>query len=466
MPSAVLPYALLVVALGLCFLAFRAGRASTRREALHDVLTGLPNRALFTDRVERALAGARRDGARPVVMLLDLDRFKEINDTLGHHHGDAVLRQVGPRITEVLRSSDTVARLGGDEFGVLLPGAEGGEAVREVADKILEALRRPYPVQGSELEVDASLGIAVFPEHGQDVESLLRRADVAMYTAKGSRSGQEVYGRTSPARPDALALAEDLRRGMEADELSLVFQPKVCLLTGEVHGAEALVRWLHPHRGLVPPSSFVDQADHAGVMRPLTLHVLDRALRQAGVWRASGLELHVAVNISARSLLDRGLPVAVSELLDATGADADTLLLELTEGTIMADPDRARQVLGELDELGVGLSIDDFGTGYSSLGGLQQLPVREVKIDRSFIAGMNGQRGDATTVRATIDIARTHGWRAVAEGIEDEAVRARLAALGCDLGQGYLFSPPVEGDALAAWAAAREASAIDADATF
>jgi diguanylate cyclase (GGDEF)-like protein len=431
-----------------------AGRQAALNEsrALHDVLTGLPNRALFQDRVDRALSAARREKSRPVVMLLDLDRFKEVNDTLGHHRGDELLRLIGPRIEGVLRSSDTVARLGGDEFAVLLPTAPDAEAGAEVGQKILQALERPFKVDGADLEIGASLGIACFPEHGEDVDTLMQRADMAMYVSKGTRSGPELYDASGELRPDPLAVVGDLRRALADGELGVVYQPKIDLSTGEIRGAEALVRWRHPHRGLVLPASFVGHAEHTGLIRPLTMHVLDAALAQVGDWRRHGLEIKVAVNLSMRSLLDRCLIEDVQALLHKWDVPASVLELELTESTIMADPDRAREVMEELHELGVGLSIDDFGTGYSSLGKLKELPVDEIKIDRSFVRDMTSDDDDATVVRSTIDLARNLGPRVVAEGVEDADVRDELAALGCELGQGYFFSRPLEGDDLTAWA--------------
>jgi len=439
----------------------RAGRrvAASEHQALHDGLTGLPNRALFRDRVDRALSAAHREGGQPVVMLLDLDRFKEINDALGHHHGDAVLRQIGPRIAGVLRSSDTVARLGGDEFAVLLPAAPDAEAGAEVGEKILRALSEPFRVGGAELEIEASLGIAVFPEHGADVDSLIQRADGAMYAAKTTRAGHDVVGFARDDRPDPLALAGDLRRALDDGELAVVYQPKVDLTTGRVHSVEALVRWEHPSRGLVLPASFVSHAEHTGLIRPLTMHVLEAALAQVGDWRRAGLDLRVAVNLSVRNLLDRGLPDDVARLLAKWDVPAAALELELTESTIMADPARARSIIEALHELGVGLSIDDFGTGWSSLGNLRQLPVDEIKIDRSFVTGMADDGDDATIVRSTIDLGRNLGLRVVAEGVEDERVSDQLTALGCDLGQGYHFSRPMAGDDVAAWAAGRALAA-------
>jgi diguanylate cyclase (GGDEF)-like protein len=454
------PLALAVLLVPLLTL-HRAGQRAvvTEHQALHDALTGLPNRALFTDRVERALQGARRDGGRVVLMLLDLDRFKEVNDTLGHHHGDALLRQVGPRLAGVLRSSDTVARLGGDEFAVLLPSAPGASAGAEVGDKLLQALRRPFGLGDVEVEVDASLGIAAFPDDGQDVETLVRHADAAMYAAKaGGGGGAERWSRERDGGRDPLAVAGDLRRAIERGELEVVYQPKVHLRTGAVGGVEALVRWRHPERGLVLPSSFVEQAEHTGLMRPLTLHVLEEALTQLRTWAAGGLRLRVAVNLSARGLLDRGLADDVAAVLERCGVRPAALELEVTEATIMADPSRAAEVLRDLAALGVGLSLDDFGTGWSSLGALERLPVDEIKIDRSFVVGLGrGRGGGGAVVRSAIDLGRNLDLRVVAEGVEDEHARRRLAKLGCDLGQGYHFSPPIDGPSLAEWARRRSA---------
>ncbi|HEX8207858.1 MAG TPA: EAL domain-containing protein [Solirubrobacteraceae bacterium] len=453
LPVLVLPLAALQV----------AGRHAMLSEsrALHDVLTGLPNRALFQDRVDRALTAAQRSGTKPVVMLLDLDKFKEVNDTLGHHRGDELLTQVGPRIADVLRSSDTVARLGGDEFAVLLPAAPDPDAGAEVGQKILEALERPFCIDGADLEVGASLGIACFPEHGEDVDTLMQRADMAMYVAKGARSGSQLFDEAG-TRPDPLAVVGDLRRGLSHGELGVVYQPKVDLRTGEVRGVEALVRWDHPSRGIVLPSSFVGHAEHTGLIRPLTMLVLDDALQQVGHWRRAGLSLTVAVNLSMRSLLDRALIEDIKAMLLKWDVPAQALELELTESTIMADPLRSREILVSLHELGVGLSIDDFGTGYSSLGKLKSLPVDEIKIDRSFVVGMAEDHSDATIVRSTIDLARNLGLRVVAEGVEDVRVRDQLRALGCQLGQGWFFSRPLEGDALTEWALARELPAAAA----
>jgi diguanylate cyclase (GGDEF)-like protein len=437
----------------LMLVAYRAGRrsAAVGHHTQHDDLTGLPNRALFRDRVRQALAAAARDGTHVAVMLMDLDRFKEINDTLGHHHGDVLLRQVGPRLTSVLRAGDTVARLGGDEFGVLLPSLPDAHAADGVAAGLLEALKPPFSVHGLKLDVSASIGIACSPAHGQGIDALMRRADIAMYLAKAAQSGYETY---SPAEddysPDRLAMLGDLRRAIEDGELTTAYMPKVDLQTGAVVGMEALVRWLHPQRGLIMPGAFVPYAEHTGLIKPMTMHVLDGALRECDRWRRAGLEIRVAVNLSVRSLLDRQLPDDVAGLLARWDVPPKLLELEITESTIMADPRRSREVLYRLSEMGIGLSVDDFGTGYSSLGYLKRLPVDELKVDRSFVAAMATDPQDRMIVESTIALARNLGLRIVAEGVETEEVRDELARLGCHLGQGYLFGPPIDGDAVLA----------------
>ncbi len=449
---------LLVALLAPVLTAHRAGKLllANEHQALHDALTHLPNRTLLSDRIEQALSVARREGGSVGVLLFDLDHFKEVNDTFGHHYGDLLLRQVAPRVTAVLRASDTVARLSGDEFAVLLPSLPDPGAATEVGEKILRAFERPFATEGVKLEVGVSIGIAVAPEHGEEASTLLQHADAAMYQAKEVSSGYEIFrpNQATEGRERA-SLLGDLRRAMDDGELTVAFMPKVELTTGTVFGAEALVRWRHPQRGIVMPGAFVGHAESTGLIKPLTMYVLDRALRQCDAWRRSGLELRVAVNLSVRNLLDRQLPGDVVRLLEKWSLPPELLELEITEATIMADPLRARGVLERLSKMGIGLAIDDFGTGYSSLGYLRRLPVAEIKIDRSFVTTMASDEHDVSVVRSAIDVGRNLGLRVVAEGIESEAVRDRLAALGCQLGQGYLFSPPLEGDELLAWAVAR-----------
>jgi len=415
-----------------------------RHQALHDTLTGLPNRTLFQDRVEQALLIARRDDYRLAVMIADLDRFKEINETLGHHNGDRLLRLIALRLKSTLRESDTIARLGGDEFGLLLPKLETPGAASQVARKIIKALKdHPLVVGGLTLDVGASIGIAVYPEHGEDVEALLQRADVAMYAAKEALGGYETYrqdhNRYSPSR---LALAGELRRAIEERTLVVYYQPKAELGTGLVNGVEALVRWPHPNRGLLTAGEFVPLAESTGLIRPLTLLVLESALLQLRSWRRAGMDVTVAVNISAANLHDRRFPREVRQLLRKSQVDPAWLELEITESTIMKDSARGLEVLAELAGIGVRLSIDDFGTGYSSLAYLQQLPVQEIKIDKSFVLGLVADPSAALIVRSIIDLGRNLGLRVVAEGVETEAIWREVGELGPDMAQGYYLGMP------------------------
>ena len=432
--------------------ALRHQAEVNEHQALHDSLTDLPNRTLFHDRVHQALTSARRDHVPAAVMIMDLDRFKEVNDTLGHASGDELLKQVGLRLSESLRETDTVARLGGDEFGVLLPKVVDAEAAVAVARKLRTTLEEPFTIHGLALQMEASIGIALYPDHGGDVQSLLQRADVAMYVAKEHPAGCEVYTRErDDYSPDRLTLLTDLRRAIDRGELVLHYQPKADLRTGEIHGVEALVRWQHPERGMIPPDEFIPSAQKTGVIGPLTMFVLDEALRQCRTWSLQGLELCVAVNLSTRNLLDLHLPEAVGELLARWEVPAGLLELEITESTILADPVRAMQILSRLDEMGVRLSIDDFGTGYSSLAYLKRLPVDELKIDKSFILGMDESENDEVIVRSTIDLGRNLGLRVVAEGVESPQAWSRLAQLGCNVAQGYFLSRPVPAQELTQW---------------
>ena len=437
----------------------RAGRQAliAERLALHDALTGLPNRVLFRTRTQTAIAGARRGGTRVAVMLLDLDRFKEINDTLGHHYGDEVLRQVGERLSDLLGEQDTVARLGGDEFAILLHAVETPAAGVAVAAAVRRAIAEHFDVAGVRLELGASVGIASFPEHGQDVDVLMQRADVAMYQAKEGRTGVERYVPELDGNSvQRLALAGDLRTALEREEFVLHYQPKVDLRTNAVSGAEVLLRWAHPVHGWLAPDEFIPLAEHTGLIVPLTNYVLDHALRQMGAWRARGLDIGVAVNLSARTLIERELPDHIEAMCHRWAVPTNRLVLEITESMVVADPARALPILARLHELGVEISVDDFGTGFSSMDYLKRLPVREVKIDRSFVTTMATDARDAAIVRCTIDLARSLGLRVVAEGVESPDVRARLTTMGCDHAQGYSFSRALPQADFAAWLTARE----------
>ena len=459
---------LLTLVLTVCAFAFFAWRmrqvqAALRRQAddharqaLHDVLTGLPNRLLLGDRAGHALQVAQRSGTSVAMLLLDLDRFKEVNDTLGHVAGDQLLVQVGHRLAETCRAVDTVARLGGDEFAILLEDATRESAVA-MAERLTVALQETFRIEGVNLDLEASIGIAV-SSPGDDVVGLLQRADVAMYQAKETHEPLAVY---DPERdvntPARLALLGDLRRALESSppdgsgELRLEYQPKISTATGRLYGVEALLRWDHPVRGAVPPASFIPVVETTGLVDELTTSVLRMALTQQRSWLARGFETPVAVNISARSLLDLRFPDRVADLLAAYGVPARLLVVELTETTIMADPDAAVAVLQRLADQGVRLSIDDFGTGYSSMAYLKRLPVSELKIDRSFVMDMHADDNDAVLVQSAVDLGHNLGLAVVAEGVEDSGTLQQLRSMGCDLAQGYHISRPVRPEALESW---------------
>ena len=420
--------------------------------ALHDQLTDLPNRTLFHDRVDQALAAARRDGSTTAVMILDLDRFKEINDTLGHDHGDILLTQLGPRFRGVLREADTVSRLGGDEFGILLSGLHGVDEAIRLGGTLTACLIDPFQLSETDLEVGASIGIALCPDHGDGADSLMRRAEVAMYVAKAAQVPLSVYSAEHDHyTKDRLTLITDLRRAIDGGEIVLEYQPKLDISRHMVVGVEALARWHHPDRGLVPPDVFVPLAEHTGLIRRLTPYVLNLAAAQCRAWRDAGLDLPVAVNLSVRDLLDPGLPDQVAELLRRHLLDPRSLVLELTESSVMDQPARAEEVLDRLASMGVTLAIDDFGTGYSSLAYLQRLPVRELKIDRSFVTGLRGNESDAAIVHSTIDLGHNLGLTVVAEGVEDAESLERLAAMGCDIAQGYHVARPMPPEKIKGW---------------
>ncbi len=412
-------------------------------QALHDHLTGLPNRTLFLRHLREAIERTQ-PGHRVAVMIMDLDRFKEINDTLGHHFGDRLLQQIGPRLAHVLRDRDLMARLGGDEFGVVLPDLPDEAAAVRVAQRLLEELERPLTVEGLALDVTGSIGIAIHPAHSDDVEALLRCADVAMYAAKDAGGGLEVYRPSLDQHsPQRLTLVSQVRPGIENGEFILHYQPKVRLADGRATGVEALVRWQHPERGLIPPGGFIPLVEQTVLLRPLTHHVLEQAMQQWHAWARRGLQVEVAVNLSARSLLDTELPEHVAGLLDRWDMPARFLTLELTESFLMADSARSIGVMAELSTVGVRLSIDDFGTGYSSLSYLKRLPIDEIKVDRSFVTNMQRDPNDAMIVRATVELGKNLGLQVVAEGVEDPDTLRELTELGCDLAQGYLISRPM-----------------------
>lgn len=422
------------------------------RSATYDALTELPNRTLLHDGLNQAIYVASRDKALLAVMILDLDRFKEINDTLGHSHGDHVIKQVAMRLRGVVHEPNIVARLGGDEFAIVLPKVvEVGDAAR-VAREIEEVLHAPLLLEGLKLDIHASVGIACYPEHATDADTLLQRAEVAMYVAKQNHGGFVVYSADlDQNNPRRLMLTGDLREAIERGELILHYQPKVNIKTGIVKEVEALVRWKHRVHGLVPPDEFIPLAEKSGLMNKLTQWVLNEGLQQCAKWREDGLEVGVAVNLSAQSFLDAELPDTVARALAAYGVPPDKLVMEITESTIMANGDRAMQVLTCLADMGVRLSIDDFGTGYSSLSYLTRMPVKEIKIDRSFVMDMENSANNVSIVRATIDLGHSLGLEVIAEGVENEVILSRLQALGCDVAQGFHFTKPLAAGPYVDW---------------
>jgi diguanylate cyclase (GGDEF)-like protein len=422
------------------------------RQSLHDALTGLPNRKLLLHRAREGIEESARTGRSLALFLLDLDRFKEINDTLGHQVGDSLLQLVGRRLQSEVRPGDTVVRLGGDEFALLLPDVPDLAAARDVAERMRAALIEPFRHDGMSFELEGSLGIALHPDHGHDFETLMQRADVAMYVAKERGTGIEIYSPESDRHSAVrLGMLGELRHALESGELELHYQPKADLRTGDIVGVEALLRWRHPQRGLVPPDEFIPVAEQTGLMRQITRFVVDRALEQAEDWWRRGLRLPIAVNVSARDLYDRGFADVLQERVEQHGVPARVLQLEVTESVLMSDPARAASTLRAIAGLGVGVSLDDFGTGYSSLVHLKRLPVSEIKIDRSFVQRMDVNEDDAAIVRSIIELAGALGMRVVAEGVETAESWDRLAAYGCDAAQGWYLAKAMPAPEATAW---------------
>jgi diguanylate cyclase (GGDEF)-like protein/PAS domain S-box-containing protein len=422
-------------------------------QAMHDSLSGLPNRALLQDRMQQAIRAATRGRTTAALLLMDLDRFKEVNDTLGHAAGDRLLVEVAARLTSAVRPADTVARLGGDEFAVVLPGANA-EAARLAARRIQHAVERPLILtdHGIDVDVRTSIGIAIFPDHGREPDQLLQRADVAMYIAKRAGGGQALYAPEHDQHsPGQLALVGELRQTLHQNGLALYYQPQLALQTGELSGVEALVRWPHPQRGIIGPDRFVPLAEQTGLIRRLTLWVLETALEQSQRWQRSGQQLSVAVNLSMRDLQDAHLADTTVRLLERYAVDPTRLRLEITESVLMADPKRVIDVLRRLRATGVEAALDDFGTGYSSLAYLAELPVNTLKIDRSLVRGLMDGRRRAAIVKATIELAHALDLRVVAEGIEDAPTWDALAELGCDSAQGYFIARPMPAHELNQW---------------
>ncbi|CAN5361385.1 cyclic Di-GMP phosphodiesterase RmdB [soil metagenome] len=432
----------------------RSARLSMEKEleALHDPLTGLGNRAAVHAWLDQAVDEARDASRAVAVLIVDLDRFKDVNDTLGHHIGDLLLMRVAERLRAVAGDGAAVGRLGGDEFAIVPGGHADRAAAEQAAGRVVGALEEPVVIQGFSLACAASIGVAVHPRHGRDANTLLQRAEIAMSLAKEHRSRWEVY---SPQRDRhsrrRLTLVAHLGQAIESGQLRVHYQPQADVASGRVVGVETLLRWQHPQLGLVLPDEFIPLAERTTLVRALTRHVLDRALSQCARWRDAGVRVRVAVNVSAQNLYDVRFPDTVTRLLRDRGLEPSALELEITESTVMAEPRRAMGVLTVLDDMGVSLAIDDFGTGYSSLAYLKQLPVRALKIDKSFVTGLAADEDDAVIVQSTIDLARNLGLSVCAEGVESVAVWERLAELGCDVAQGFLIARPMPAEEFPRW---------------
>ncbi len=424
--------------------------------ARHDALTGLPNRVLLREEAQRLIM--RLNGDAMALILMDLNEFKEVNDTLGHFAGDQLLRQVGERLAGFTTESTLVTRLGGDEFAILRSQADAVTAA-QLAMRVGESLRRPFLVSGMTLEIDASMGIALAPLHAADYDGLLQRADSAMYAAKRNHTGIAMHTREQEAdNSQKLALASDLRRAIEGGQLSLYYQPKATLRTGDISGVEALVRWKHPDRGMISPDQFIPLAERSGLINLLSMWVLKTALRQVADWKRMGLVMPVSVNLSARDLIDVRLPDEIEAALHEAKVASELLEVEITESVLTADPARARAIVTRIGELGPTTTIDDFGAGYSSLAYLKNLPVHALKIDRSFVLGMTDNEHDATIVHAVVDLAHNLGLRVVAEGAEDMTVWERLRLAGCDEVQGFVLAQPMPSAQATDWLSRRRQS--------
>jgi diguanylate cyclase (GGDEF)-like protein/PAS domain S-box-containing protein len=430
-----------------------AQSAALKHQSLHDALTGLPNRALFNESFTDGLRLAQEKGRRLTLLYIDLDRFREINDTFGYRWGDVILQQVAPRLQGALRKSDTLGRLNGDEFVVLLPSVGDMAGATRLARRMLQVLEAPFLVEGHKVTVSASIGIVFFPDNGADVETLMRRADMTMHLAKEAGSGYAFYTQEQEDRynPNRLVLISDLRQAIEQEQLLLYYQPKADIASKVVSQVEALIRWRHPQQGLIPPDRFIPLAEQTGLIRSISRWTLNEGIRQCHMWRQNGVELHVAVNLSMRDLQDAQIPRTIAGLLESWGVPPTSLEVEITETAIAADMESTLKTLSELRMMGVSVAIDDFGTGYSSLALLRRLPLNTLKVDKSFVQGLTTDENDAAIVRATIELGHNLGLKIVAEGVEDQATWDALAVLGCDIVQGYLLSRPIPAPDLTKW---------------
>jgi diguanylate cyclase len=421
--------------------------------AYYNPMTGLPNRTLLMKRLEETLVAGKRDKKPVALLLMNLDRFREINETLGRQRGDILLKEVGSRLQDTVFPRDVVAHLGGDEFSVILP-LEKAQHSHLAADKIAKALEEPFVIDRIPIVMETSIGIALYPDHAENTQSLMQRSDIAMYEAKRMKTFFTIYNSSLDKHdPQKLTLLGELRHALEHDELVLYYQPKISFKTNSIIGVEALVRWKHPQRGVIPPYEFIGLAERTGLIKPLTMWVFDTGKRQLEILHQRGADLSVSINLSARNLQDSELPGQIAKILKTNGVPPNLLELEITETAIMIEPARAMETLNHLKTMGLRFSIDDFGTGYSSLGYLKKLPVNAIKIDRSFIKDMVVDEDDTAIVRSTIDLAHNLGLAVIAEGVETKAVYDKLAAMGCDEAQGYYMCKPLPTDELEHWLA-------------
>lgn len=426
--------------------AIQTETMALEHQALHDPLTNMPNRKMFNNYLQNLISSSAYTNKKFILILSDLDRFKDINDTLGHHIGDIVLQQVGERLHETLRSNDMVARLGGDEFGVILADTTLDQAVI-ILKKILDSFELPFNIEGHHLDIGISMGVVEYPLHGDDVNILIQRADVAMYNAKNKRMGFSAYESSEDSHAvSRLALAAELRQALNNKLLQLYYQPKIDLKTGMIYGAEALLRWDHAERGFISPDEFIPLAEHTGLIQPITYMVMEQAAKQCELWNEMGHKMEISINISMNCMHDAKLPADINKIILSKKISPDQIMLELTENIFIKDPVRSKKILDNISSMGIGISIDDFGTGYSSLAYLKQLPVNELKIDRSFVMEMLEDENDEVIVRTTIDLAHNMDIKVVAEGVESQEIMNKLKEFNCNSAQGYYLGRPMQAD--------------------
>ena len=429
-----------------------AWKKKSLHDSTHDALTGLPNRALFYDRLRQAILVASRENRKVAVLFMDIDKFKEVNEAFGHRTGDLILKELAQRLKDLSENADSVSRMGGDEFAILLLGGSSEQDAMDLARHIQKDMEQPFILEQTSIETGVSIGISLYPEHSKVVGALVQLAEIAMSAAKKSHGGFEIYSpRLNQDNPRRVVLVGELRHAIDNDSLELHYQPKIDMRTGRAVSAEVLVRWTHPEHGKISPGEFVPLAERSRLIKSLTRWVIRTAMRDSENWHGNGLKIGMAINISARDLDDPELPDLFTSLLHTYQVNPEWFTLEITESSIMDDPIRALGILNTLSQMGFGLSIDDFGTGYSSLAYLSKLPVQEVKIDQTFVLGMSTNRDDALIVGSTIDLGHNLGLKVVAEGVEDETTWNLLKQRGCDIAQGYYMSPPLTGAQFNEW---------------